>query len=155
LEKKPQNEVAQSSSKVEYRALAEVAKEAIWLRNLFEEIYISIERSITIFCDNQSCIKMAKNPIFQGRTKHIEKTCHLIRDHVKKGRISLKFVHSTQQIANILTKPLIEQGSLSRDARQTSIDSNGRIQKGHQFKYVILLSHAPRYNAETNLTILV
>jgi len=75
---KLQVEIAQSSLEAEYRVLAEVTKEAMWVWNLFEEIKFPIMRPITIFCDNQSCIKMAKNPLFQGRTKHIEKTCHFM-----------------------------------------------------------------------------
>jgi len=49
---------------------------------------------------------MAKNPVLQGRTKHIEKACHLIRDHIKKGKISLEYVRSQQQVTDIFTKPL-------------------------------------------------
>jgi hypothetical protein len=101
-----QNEVAQSSSEAEYRAVAEVTKEVMWYRNLFEDMGFPLSRPITIFCDNKSCIQMAKNPVFQGRTKHVERECHLTRDHVKKERISLEFVKSREQTADLLTKPL-------------------------------------------------
>jgi hypothetical protein len=103
---KLQDEVAQSSSEAEYRAVAEGAKEAMWLRNLMEEIGFPFTKPITLFVDNQSAIKMARNPVLQARTKHIEKSCHLIRDHVKKGRIQLEFIRSREQIADVLTKPI-------------------------------------------------
>jgi hypothetical protein len=63
-------------------------------------------RAITIYCDNQSCVKMAKSPQILARNKHIEKACHLVCDYVKKGRVVLEYVRSKEQIADILTKPL-------------------------------------------------
>ena len=38
-----------------------------------------------IFCDNKSTIAMAKNPVFHGRTKHINIRLHFIRELVAKG----------------------------------------------------------------------
>jgi len=103
---KLQNEVAQSSSKAEYRALVEMTKEAMWTQNLLEEIHFPITHPVTIFCDNQSCIKIVKNLVFQECMKFIEKSCYLVRDHIKNGRLYLEFVWSQQQTAAILTKPL-------------------------------------------------
>ena len=103
---KRQTEVAQSSSEAEYRALAEAAKEAQWLRHLLSDMGVKLDAPIIISCDNQSCIKMAKNPVLHARTKHIEAQCHLIRDYIKKGRIQVEFVRSSLQAADGLTKPL-------------------------------------------------
>jgi hypothetical protein len=101
-----QDEVAQSSSEAEYRSLTEGALEAMWIKNVFSEIGTPLSRPIVLYVNNQSSIRMAENPILYKRTKHIEKSCPLIRDHIKKGRVVLKFVRSHQQIADILTKPL-------------------------------------------------
>jgi hypothetical protein len=101
-----QDEVAQSSSEAEYRSLAEGALEAMWIRNVFSEIGMPLSRPITIYVDNQSSIKMVENPVLHKRTKHIEKACHLVRDHIKKGRVAREFIRSHEQVANILTKPL-------------------------------------------------
>jgi hypothetical protein len=38
----------------------------------------------TIFCDNQSCIKLSKNPVIHDRSKHIEIRYHFIKDKVQK-----------------------------------------------------------------------
>jgi hypothetical protein len=64
------------------------------------------EESIIMLCGNHSAIKMAKNLVFRRRTKHVETTCHLIWDHVKKIDIEVRYIASKYQAANILTKPL-------------------------------------------------
>jgi hypothetical protein len=87
-----QVEVAQSSSKAEYRSLVERALEAMWIRNVFSEIGTPLSRPIVMYIDNQSSIRMAENPVFHKRTKHIENSYHLVRDHIKKGRVVLEFV---------------------------------------------------------------
>jgi hypothetical protein len=103
---KKQGEVARSSAEAEYRAVAEATKEALWLRNIMDELGMKLVKPITIGCDNQSCIRMATNPVLHERTKHIEAQCHFIRDNIKKNRIELKYVRSQQQYADILTKAL-------------------------------------------------
>jgi hypothetical protein len=86
--------------------LEEATREAMWYRNLFEDIGLPLTKAITIFCDNQSILKMAKSPQILARNKYIEKACHLVRDYVKKGRVNLEYIRSKEQIANVLTKPL-------------------------------------------------
>ena len=64
--------------------------------------------NIPVFCDNTSVINITKNPVQHSRTKHIEIRHHFIRDHVLKNDISIEFVDSLNQIADIFTKPLNE-----------------------------------------------
>ena len=59
-------------------------------------------------CDNESAIKIAKNPVQHSRTKHIDIRYHFLRDHEAKGDISLKGVRSEEQLADIFTKLLDE-----------------------------------------------
>jgi len=35
-----------------------------------------------IYCDNHSCIKLSKNPVFHDRSKHIDIQYHHLRDCV-------------------------------------------------------------------------
>ena len=86
--------------------MAEAASQ--WIRNIFIEIGLPhiIEQPISIGCDNQSAIRMVVNLVLHERTKHIEGTCHFIRDYIKKNRIKLHFVNTRDQQVDILTKAL-------------------------------------------------
>ena len=64
--------------------------------------------SYFFFCDNTSAINLSKNPIQHSRSKHIEIKHHFIRDHVQKKNIALSFVDTENQLADIFTKPLVE-----------------------------------------------
>lgn len=61
---------------------------------------------VVIYLDNMSAIDLAKNPVFHGRSKHIDIRYHFIRECVEKGEIIVKHVCSEQQRADCLTKPL-------------------------------------------------
>ena len=65
-------------------------------------------KHVPLLCDNESYIKIAHNPVQHSRTKHIEVCHHFIRDHVTKGDIDLKHVHTDKQLADIFTKTLDE-----------------------------------------------
>ena len=59
-----------------------------------------------ILCDNQSCIKMTKKPMFHDKSKHIEIRNFYIRDMVQKVAIKLQYVSIDEQVVDVLTKPL-------------------------------------------------
>jgi hypothetical protein len=59
-----------------------------------------------ILCDNQRCIKMTENPVFNDRSKHIEICYHFIHDMVQRGALKLQYISMDEQVANVLTKPL-------------------------------------------------
>ncbi len=84
------------------------AATVIWSRNLLKELQIEgtvPERATVTFADNRA-IKLANNPIFQKRSKHIAVKYHYMRDLIKKGEISLEYKQTKEMIADGLTKPL-------------------------------------------------
>eukprot|EP00253_Pinus_taeda_P031340 PITA_31340 len=79
--------VALSSSKAEYMAVSTTSCEAIWLRKLLVNLFRRNMEATKIMCDNQSCIKLYENPVFQDRSKHIDIRCHFVRDCVQRGAV--------------------------------------------------------------------
>ncbi|CAL1404046.1 unnamed protein product [Linum trigynum] len=101
-----QKAVARSSTECEYRALATLASEVLWLRNLLHELGQSIPAPPVLWCDNLGATFLAHNPVFHNRSKHMEIEFHFVRDHVSKGQLRVHFLPATDQLADVLTKPL-------------------------------------------------
>ena len=59
-----------------------------------------------IYCDNMSAIDISKNPVQHSTTKHIDLRHHFIRELVEDKILTLEFVPSEKQLADILTKAL-------------------------------------------------
>ena len=74
--------IALSFLEPEYISALCVAQQAIWMTKIMEELNFIPSSPTLIFCDNKSTISMSKNPMFHGRTKHIELRYHFIRDQV-------------------------------------------------------------------------
>jgi hypothetical protein len=51
---------------------------------------------------------LLENPMFHDRSKHIEIRYHFIRDKLLKGAIKLQYIPTYEQLADILTKPLVK-----------------------------------------------
>ncbi len=62
-----------------------------------------MDAPIVIYCDNNSSILLANNPVYHVRTKHIEVHYHFIREKVLAKEIDLIHV-STEDQTNIFTK---------------------------------------------------
>ncbi len=56
-----------------------------------------------MFEDNQSAIQIARNPQFHGRTKHIGKKFHFIRELVSSRGVQLQYRSTKEMIADMLT----------------------------------------------------
>lgn len=97
--------VALSTTEAEYIALATATTEVLWLRQLFSEINISLPGPISIYEDNQSCIR-ALESWDQKRMKHIDIKYNFIRDLYQAKVISVMYIPSANQVADIMTKPL-------------------------------------------------
>lgn len=100
-----QQTVAASTTEAEYMAAASAIKEGLWLRTLFNNLQLGIS-GIEINADNQSAIKLLKNPVFSMRSKHIDVVYHFARERVTRGEVSFKYVRTEAMVADALTKPV-------------------------------------------------
>ena len=103
---KKQTTISLSSAEAEYIAITKVVGELVWFERLLGELTESCKLPISVFCDSQAAIHIAKNPVFHERTKHIEVDCHFVRNKLQEGLITLHYVSTSEQMFDILTKAL-------------------------------------------------
>jgi len=101
-----QQSVSLSTTESEYIAASEATKEAVWLYQLLSDIGETVPKPVKIYIDNQSAIRLIKNPEFHNRTKHIDIRFHYIREKFECGDIDPVYVESASQEADIFTKAL-------------------------------------------------
>ena len=97
-----------SSAESEYIALTSVTQEVVWLRELLCELGFEQNRSTKIFEDNQAAIAIAKNPVQQGRTKHLGRRLAFVKDAIKNDQINLEYCPTEVMVADMLTKAINE-----------------------------------------------
>ena len=61
---------------------------------------------MVFYYDNSSAIDISKNPVQHFKTKHIEIRYHFIRDLVERKVVTLEYISTERQNADIFTKPL-------------------------------------------------
>jgi hypothetical protein len=66
-----------------------------------------INHSTLVLADNQSAIHLSAHDAIHQRTKHIDIRYHFIRDHIVQQNISVKWVQTAKQEADILTKCMV------------------------------------------------
>lgn len=101
-----QSSSSRSSSESKYHALAKCTCEAVWLRRLAGELGFLDNQPTTLWCDNQSAIKLTRNPVFHDKTKHFETDWHFARQKIDDKTVSVQFIPTLDQPADILTKAL-------------------------------------------------
>ncbi|KAE8662818.1 hypothetical protein F3Y22_tig00113124pilonHSYRG00138 [Hibiscus syriacus] len=102
---KLQSIVATSTTEAEYVAATQASKEAIWLKMLLEELGHNQEY-VSLFCDSQSALHLARNPTFHSMIKHIRVQYHFIREKVEEGTVDMQKIHIKDNIADFMTKAI-------------------------------------------------
>ncbi|CAJ2657635.1 unnamed protein product [Trifolium pratense] len=103
---KKQLTVSKSSSEAEYRALASATCELQWLSYLLRDLQVHTDKLPALYCDSQSALHIATNPVFHERTKHLDIDCHIVRERLQEGLMKLLPISGYNQLADILTKAL-------------------------------------------------
>ena len=110
---KMQTEVALSTTEAEYIALSQSTRDLLPIKNIIEYLnqFMSfsnkqISTYSTIFEDNAGALRLAVEPKYRPRTKHICVKYHHFRQYVKNKTITIKAISTNNQQADIFTKPL-------------------------------------------------
>jgi len=72
--------VSRSSVEAEYRSVAAVTSELVWLKSLLASLGVFHTEAMHLSCDSQTALHIAKHPVFHEHTKLIEINCHFVRD---------------------------------------------------------------------------
>jgi len=82
--------------------------EAEWLKNFLVNISLGMKPtpSVSMHCDCQSTIVIAKNKTYNGKNKHIQLKHNLVKQLLKSRTISIDYVKSERNLAYPLRKPL-------------------------------------------------
>lgn len=100
--------IALSSCEAEFMALTEVCREIMWMCRFFDEI--GLEYSIPeIYSDSSSALNWADDPIQHQRNKHVEIKYYYVRDMVAEGNVKAFKISSTNNVSDIMTKPVGKQ----------------------------------------------
>jgi len=101
-----QRVVAMSSYESEYIAAATAAYQGVWLGCLLGDLLGKDPLVAKMFVDNKSAIQLCMNLVFHDRSKHIEVRYHFIRGCIENGTVSVEYVCTEEQLADIFTKAL-------------------------------------------------
>ena len=110
--------VSRSSTEAEYRSLANATAEVMWIQKLLDELGISHPQAACLWCDNIGAKSLSANLVFHAHTKHIEINFHFVHEQVAAKRLDIRFISTTDQIADGFTKALPEKAN--RDVQRQS-----------------------------------
>ena len=98
--------MALSSTEAEYMALNDSAREAVYQRGFRTELGFGAFADVEVFGDNCGAQKLAKNPVFHSRTKHIDVRHHFVRQAVWSRQLRIGYTPTETMPADMLTKGL-------------------------------------------------
>lgn len=87
-------------------SLSDGAKESIYWTSILKELGFNKLVNIVIYNDNMGALKLAENPVFHARSKHIDIRHHFVRENLHEGRFRIEHISSDRNVADLFTKSL-------------------------------------------------
>ena len=78
----------------------------MWLKKMMEELRISSDGPMRLYCDNKTAISRAHNPIHHDQTKYVEIDRYFLKEKIEEGTIYKIYIPSSL----FLTKGLSRVG---------------------------------------------
>jgi hypothetical protein len=104
-----QDTVTTSTTEAELLALAQAAKEAMFVSRLVKELGVTLDDSrINIQCDNRQTIRLVEADIalLQTKLRHVDIHNHWLRQEAAQKRIKVSYTPTDAMMADGLTKSL-------------------------------------------------
>jgi hypothetical protein len=103
---KTQQRVSTSTGEAEYIGVYEAGKQAKWMTSWYTELDQFYDLPVTIYCDNEAAVTLAKNANGHSKIKHISMKAHWIREIVEAEEVLVEGISSEENVADIFTKAL-------------------------------------------------
>ena len=81
-------------------------QEAVWLKQLCQELQMTLDGPTNVYMDNMGAVALSDNPVFHNWSKHIDIRWHFVCDLIQSKSIHTSHIPGTQNGANFLTKAL-------------------------------------------------
>ena len=103
--------VTTSTTEAELLSLLHAGKELIWWSHLFGKMGFDVGHYLTIYNDNKQTVRLMTSEIARTETKlrHVDIAQCWLRQEVQAGRINVDYIHTSQMVADGLTKLLPPQ----------------------------------------------
>ena len=98
--------VGLSSEQNEYMAITAAVKKLVWLTQLLEEIGVYCKLPIEMYGDNVQANRLCTENIITPGNQYIAQYYHFNKEKVSEGLMTVIWVDTTLNIADIYTKPL-------------------------------------------------
>uniref|UniRef100_A0A1B6DFK3 Integrase catalytic domain-containing protein n=2 Tax=Clastoptera arizonana TaxID=38151 RepID=A0A1B6DFK3_9HEMI len=98
--------ISQSTAEAEYIACATAAMDVVYFQSILQDLNCNELKTPVIYVDNQSAINISESFENSKRTRHIDIKYHLIKDYVQNNFVTLNYIRSNDNIADIFTKAL-------------------------------------------------
>ena len=95
--------------RIEIRGMVKAICELLWLKKFLTELGFEPKSEMRLLCDNKAAIDISHNPVQHDRTKHVEVDRHFIKEKLEAKVITIPFVRSSEQLADVLTKPVLSK----------------------------------------------
>jgi hypothetical protein len=103
---KTQRRVSTSTGEAEYIGVYEGGKQAKWMTSWYNELDQFYDVPVTVYCDNEAAVTLAKNANGHSKIKHISMKAHWIGEIVDRKEVLVKGISTEDNIADIFTKAL-------------------------------------------------
>jgi hypothetical protein len=101
-----QSVVTLSTTESEYIAAVHAAQTAMWMEKFMNDVYLPISKPVIIHMDSSGGESLAKRSANYTKVRHLHVRYHWLRNTVRCKEIDISHIPSSENPADIFTKPL-------------------------------------------------